>query len=83
MNPECQEIWFVSPQRVIRVDLPRPASVKHISEYIRRMYEDRLPDSGKAPWVNVLHRGKILRFDFYDGMFLLPMKPTEEKEKEL
>lgn len=78
----CQEVWFSSPQRLVRVDLPRPAPIIYVKDYIGKMYLDLLPDSGFAPWICVMYRDGILRFDFRDEIFLLPKKQTEKDGKE-
>ena len=54
---------------MVRVDLPRGAPVVYVQDWILQMYQDHLPDSGEAPWVCVLYRDRILRFDFRDGPY--------------
>ncbi len=76
----CHEVWFLSPTRVVRVDLPRPANVKHVMDYIKLEYQTRLPDCGTAPYIKVLFLDGKLRFDFYDGMILLPNPFPNESE---
>ena len=76
----CHEVWFLSPTQVVRIDLPRPANIKHVMDYIKLEYQARLPDFGMAPYVKVFFLDGKLRFDFHDGMILLPDSFSNESE---
>lgn len=78
----CREVWFTSPKRDVRIDLPQPAPVSCVKEYVSKLYFDLLPDSGFAPRIFVLYRDEILRFDLRDEIFLLPKEQTEKNGEE-
>ncbi len=76
----CHEVWFVSPQRVIRIDLPMVSNVQYVMDYVRREYQDRLPDSGTVPFAEVSFLDGKGCFVFHDGMILLPNPFLNESE---
>lgn len=78
MTNVCQEVFFSSPKLVVRVELPRPALVTHVRNYIRREIHRNMPEYGYAPASMIYFDDEmgILRVEIFDRAFFI-LKPPE------